>query len=107
MKGFEITCNRCNTTMVVKEGLLTIHINDVNGKAFIYVGSVEYDEQKRNVWYNSVPIKSGDKIEIKMVETDNISEPETNVTDKRIKRPISKLEAFYQLEALLKEKGLL
>lgn len=107
MKGFEITYNGLNNKVAVNEGLLTIHINNINEQAFIYAGSVEYDEQRRNIWYNFVPIKPGDKIEIKMVETDNISEPETKVTDKSIKRPISKLEAFYRVEALLKEKGLL
>lgn len=107
MKGFEITYKGRKTRVAVKEGLLTIHIDDVKGRAFIYVGSVEYDEQRRNVWYNFVPIKPGDKIEIKMVETGNISEPETRGKDKSIKRPISKLEAFHRVEVLLKEKRLL
>lgn len=34
MKGFEITCNGRKSEVAVKEGLLTIHINDVNENTF-------------------------------------------------------------------------
>lgn len=40
MKGFEITYNGTKTTVAVKEGLLTIHINDVNGKAYLFTWEV-------------------------------------------------------------------
>ena len=44
--------------------------------------------------------------EFEVVETDQMTEPgETKKKD--VERPISKLEQFYQLESLIKERGLL
>ena len=44
--------------------------------------------------------------EFEVVETDQMTEP-VETKKKDVERPISKLEQFYQLESLIKERGLL
>lgn len=108
MKGLKINYKGENTIVAVKEGdLLVAYIHDVRGEAFFYVDNVDYDEQLGRVWYPVVPIELGDTLEFEVVETDQISEPVKIVEDKRIKRPLSELELFYELEAEMKNRGLL
>lgn len=107
MKGLKINYKGENTIAAVKDGdLLVVDIHDVRGEAFFYVDSVDYEEQLGRVWYPIVPIELGDTLEFEVVETDQMTEP-VEPEKKEIKRPISKLEQFYQLESLIKERGLL
>ena len=47
-----------------------------------------------------------DSFEFEVVETDQMTEP-VETKKKDVERAISKLEQFYQLESLIKERGLL
>ena len=107
MKGLKINYKGKNMSAAVKDGvLLVVDMHDVRGESFFYAGSVVYDEQLGRVWYPIVPIELGDTFEFEVVETDQMTEPgETKKKD--VERPISKLEQFYQLESLIKERGLL
>ena len=99
MKGLKINYKGKNTIAAVKDGdLLVVDMHDVRGESFFYAGSVDYDEQLGRVWYPIVPIELGDTFEFEVVETDQ---------KKDVERAISKLEQFYQLESLIKERGLL
>lgn len=107
MNGFKITYNGKPINVSVEDGLLIIHIDKVNEQAFFCVGSVEYNTQYRNIWHDFTPLELGDTVEICMTDIENISPPIRTIFEDNIVQPISKLEGFYKLEALLKEKGLL
>ena len=107
MKGLKINYKRKNTIAAVKDGdLLVVDMHDVRGESFFYAGSVDYDEQLGRVWYSIVTIELGDTFEFEVVETDQMTEP-VETKKKDVERPISKLEQFYRLESLIKERGLL
>lgn len=108
MKNFEINYRGVTTTISAKnEESIVILINDSKERAFIYAGSTDRDKKSRKVWFSNEPIKLDDVIDIKVIETDGMTEPVimTDIVD--VKSPVSKLESFYKLEALLKKRGLL
>lgn len=107
MKGFEINYKGNITKVMANNGMITIHIYDLNGSGHIYAGNIEYLERQRNIWYDNMSIELGDKFEIKVCEIDQMSEPIISKEDKTIERPMSKLENFRRMEAHLKEQGLL
>ena len=107
MKGFELNYNGKISYITVEDGLILIMIGNVDNKGNFYVGGWEYDKQNKIIWYNNIPISVGDKFEVKFTEINEITKPAQCLHDKSIKRPISKLEAFRQLEQSLKNKGLL
>ena len=59
-----------------------------------------------SVGFPIVPIELGDTFEFEVVETDQMTEP-VETKKKDVERPISRLEQFYQLESLIKERGVL
>ncbi len=111
MKGIEFIHNDKTLTIGTEDGLLTLHIDSVDVKdrkgAFIYAAIVEYDTKTRNIWHQYTPVTVGDSIEIRMIDTQKMDSPVKSVYDNKITRPVSKLESFYRLESLLKEKGLI
>ena len=91
MKSFEINYRGVTTTISAKnEESIVILINDSKEQAFIYE-----------------PIKPDDVVDIKVIESDGMTESAIMTDIANIKSPISKLESFYKLEALLKKRGLL
>ena len=112
MKGFVITSKGQSIKVGVKDGgLCTImfyYQNSGQGESnFVMSNSVDYDAKQRNCWQKFAPMNLNDSFQIKFTEIDEISTPIESVTSERIRRPISKLEIFRQLENDLKEKGLL
>ena len=57
--------------------------------------------------FSNEPIKPDDVVDIKVIESDGMTESAIMTDIANIKSPISKLESFYKLEALLKKRGLL
>lgn len=106
MKGIAIDYNGKTTQIAAGDGMLTISINDVNGKGYIYTAYTDYREQRRSVWHDHTPLCPGDRFHITVGEI-TPTPPVRSETDETIRRPISKLECFRRLEAHLKEKGLL
>ena len=106
MKGFEINYNGKITYVGVDDGLMMIFFL-LNHNGSIYVSGIEYNKQMKMTWYNNIPLKIGDRFEIKFIEIDHITEPVDCVHDKTIKCPVSKLDFFLGLEQYLKNKGLL
>lgn len=108
MKGFEIRHNGKVIFAAIENGLFTMYTSHLKGEVSnLYVGGVDYEKQSKVVWYDKVPIKIGDMIEIKYTEIDHISEPVKCIHDEGMKRPFSKLEMFFILEQYLKSRGLL
>jgi hypothetical protein len=107
MKGFEIRHNDKTTKVAVEDGMVMIHLFDNNADSRIYVGGVDYEKRERIVWCNLSPMEIGDKFEIKFVEIDDTSMPVKIEEDENIKRPKTKLEFFRELEAKLKQEGLI
>lgn len=77
MKAFEIIQNGNKTVVGVADGLLTILVEtlNVNGRkdSFIYSSAVEYASKTKNTWHNYLPVKEGDVIKIKVVDTENLT----------------------------------
>lgn len=116
MKGFEIHYNNKEMANVaVKDGMITVHLFNNNGdspaltdgESRIYVGGVDYEECRSYVWADYLPIKIGDRFEIKVAEIDVLSAPAKVMEDKNIKRPKTKLDFFRELEVELKKQGLI
>lgn len=106
MVGFEIKYNGNVIYVAVENGLLTVSVQDVDGKGYVYVGTAEYGQQKQNTWMDFVPLCPGDRIEVKMVEMKQISPPETSKSV-RVERVQSLREILEMREIYLKEQGLL
>lgn len=107
MKGFEIQFKEETIRIAVEDGLATINIFDNNGDSKLYVGAINYKEQKDLIWHDYSSISIGEKLEIKATEFDYPSSPEKINERKDIKRPKSKLEVFLGLETDLKKRGIL
>lgn len=108
MKSFEVNYRGVTTTISAKnEESIVILINDSQEQAFIYAGSTDHDKKSRKVWFSNEPIKPDDVIDIKVIESDGMTESAIMTDIANIKSPVSKLESFYKLEALLKKRGLL
>lgn len=108
MKGIRLNYKDNQLNICVEKELFTIRIDNVVDKCtFMHVGSVDYDTHKRNIWHEFTPIDLGDVFEIGLTDIQEADPPAKSMYDTNIKRPISKLEGFYKLESLLKEKGLL
>lgn len=111
MIGIEITHTDKKSIVGEDEGLIIIHIDSVNinnrKDTFIHSQSVNYDTNERKIWHEISPVSLGDVIEIKVTDTNNVDHPIKIVHENNIQSPISKLEEFYKIESLLKEKGLL
>lgn len=105
MEGFELKFNDKVTNVMVKDGVITIDISDHNGKGRIYAGSVESQEQAKNIWYDFDPIEVGDRFEITVCDAVQMSPPV--ICEKIVEKSELKLEHFRRFEARLKERGLL
>lgn len=68
MKGIAIDYNGKTTRIAAGDGMLTISINDVNGKGYIYTAYTDYREQRRNVWHDHTPLYPGDRFHITVGE---------------------------------------
>lgn len=111
MKGIEISHNNRTTTIGIENGLLIVHINCIDTKnkkdVFIYSSSTDFETKTQNTWHEFTPISIGEVFEIKIVDIREIDSPVKTVYDRTIIHPISKLEQFYKLESLLKEKNMI
>lgn len=111
MKGFEIIHHNRTTIAGTDNGLLVININTVNTNfrkdAFIHSYSVEYDTLESKIWHDFTRVEVGDTFKIEVEDIKETDTPTKILKDPNIVRPISKLEEFYKLDSLLKEKGLL
>ncbi|MBQ8502604.1 MAG: hypothetical protein IJ494_10025 [Bacteroides sp.] len=108
MKGFEISYRNTTQRVGVEDELLTFLLHATGDNAMLYVWSTDYDQQLNRVWHNNSPVASDELIRIRVIdlEEEAISVPVKEVKSEHIRRP-SELEAFRNLENLLKEKGLL
>jgi hypothetical protein len=114
MTGITVNYNGEETKVAVKDGMITVQLFHksgnspvlADGESRMYIGGIDYEKYQRYIWYNS-PIKMGDKFEIKVVETEEFSAPVKIKDDKNMKRPKTKLEFFYKLEAELKKQELI
>lgn len=106
MIGFEIRYNEEIVRVAVKNGLLTISVQDVRGKGWILATANDAEEQSRKIWLDFVPLKKGDRIEIKMIEMGNCSEPKKSEAI-CVNQVQTAQELFEERERYLKEKKLI
>lgn len=107
MEGFEITYNGQSTSIELDE-LTTILINHVVDRdSFIHVENVNYTTKEQKIWYEFTPLQLGDRFKITFLNINKSDTPQKRMHKPTMKCPISDIERFYQLESLLKEKGLL
>ncbi len=107
MKGFEIHYRDKTIRAAVPDGEITLNLFNNNGNSRLYIGAIDYSENRRIEWHDFSKIEIGDIIEIKVSEIDTPSTPAKIVEDSKIERPKNKLEIFRELENKLKQKELL
>lgn len=115
MKGITINYKGEEMKVAVKDGQITVNLFNNNGnspaladgESRMYITGVDYEEYKRYVWYDNIPIKIGDKFEIEYTEIEVSSAPAKVTEDKNVKRPKTKLDCFRELESELKKQGLI
>ena len=107
MKGFQIQYKDKVSNVAAPDGMVTINIFQIKDDVRMNVQSSDYEKLSRNIWYDSLPIEFGDKINIQVKDLEQLSTPESIVEDAKIKRPKTKLEIFREVEDRLKKKGLL
>ncbi|MGJ1198571.1 hypothetical protein ACR777_20945 [Sphingobacterium spiritivorum] len=83
-----------------------IHIYDFNRISFLSVTSLNTKSYINSIWFDSIKLNIGERIDLEIVETSDISPPKSVNTIKKI-RIKSKLEMFIELENDLKQKGIL
>jgi hypothetical protein len=107
MKGFEIQYRQEITKAAVPDGAITLNLFSNNGNSRLYIGAIDYAENRRIEWHDFSLMEIGDIFEIKVSEIDTPSTPAKIVGDRKIERTKNKLEIFRELENKLKQKGLL
>jgi|CZCB01.1.fsa_nt_gi hypothetical protein len=107
MKGFKIYYRQETIKAAVSEGMITFNLFNDKQNSRLYIGAIDYAENRRIEWHDFSEIEIGDKFEIEVSEIDTPSTPAKIVEDMKIERPKNKLEIFRELENKLKQKGLL
>lgn len=111
MKGFVISNNETRMSVGVSAGsLLSIQFHSFNyddGCCYVMVSGTDYEKKARIVWLKNTPVNLNDLWRIEFGEIDDVAMPVESVADEFVRKQVSKLESFRNIENYLKEKGLL
>lgn len=107
MLAIQIKYKDSSEIIGVEHGLIMMNIISNENNAVLYAGTKDSDSKTRNVWYKYDELSQDDDIYIEIVETDTITEPRESVFNASIRPQLTKVDQFRQLEAALKEEGLI
>ena len=107
MKGFKVYYGQETIKAAVSDGMNTFNLFNNNQNCHLYIGAIDYAENRRIEWRDFSEIEIGDELEIEVSEIEAPSTPAKIEHDMKIERPKNKLEIFQELENKLKQKGLL
>lgn len=107
MKGFKVYYRQETIKAAVSDGMITFNLFNNNQNCHLYIGAIDYAENRRIEWRDFSEIEIGDELEIEVSEIEAPSTPAKIEHDMKIERPKNKLEIFQELENKLKQKGLL
>ena len=107
MKGFAIKYKNEEISIGVKEGVSTIHVFNRNGDNQSYIALLDQSSNETHIWHNFISLDKDDRIEIELVELEQITPPTRVISMEPPLASKSKLEIFLELEESLKAKGLL
>ena len=90
--------------------MLSIQFHSFNygdGCCFVRVSGTDYEKKARVVWLKDVPVNVNDLWRIEFREIGDVAMPVESIADDFVRKQVSKLESFRNLENYLKGKGLL